>query len=183
MGIRLKRILAKAAPLLFTAAIIWFIWPERDKSELHGRIETITDGDSLKIWLQDTEVTIRLEGIDAPENNQPYGDESRIALKYLALSKFADVEFTGEDYYGRKLANVWVGDIWLNEEMVRNGHAWHFTKYNKDKKLAKAESIAKQKKAGIWANPSSVPPWAWRKKTTPEKRFAEAAPSPPHPLP
>jgi endonuclease YncB( thermonuclease family) len=58
--------------------------------------------------------------------------------------------------------------FFLNGEMVRAGYAWHYQQYsgdcpNKDA-IAVAEEMAKESKAGVWANPNSQPPWVFRRQ-------------------
>ncbi len=45
----------------------------------------------------------------------------------------------GPDRYGRTLGVVWVGDRNINLEMVKDGLAWHYKQFSKDKTLADAE--------------------------------------------
>jgi len=54
-------------------------------------------------------------------------------------------------------------------EMVRQGLAWHFTKYSKDEMLAEAERKAREAKRGLWSDPEPVPPWDHRStRSTPK---------------
>ena len=54
--------------------------------------------------------------------------------------------------------------------MVRQGLAWHFTKYSKDEMLAEAERKAREAKRGLWSDPEPVAPWEWRAKESTAKR-------------
>jgi endonuclease YncB( thermonuclease family) len=47
--------------------------------------------------------------------------------------------------------------------MIRDGHAWHFKRYNKDEKLAEAETEAREAGRGLWADKEPTPPWEFRK--------------------
>jgi len=125
---------------------------------------SVTDGDSLRLKIDGTETVIRLEGIDAPEMDQPDGTESKDFLSFLITGMPLSVEITGRDRYGRDLAVIRTGDLNVNVEMVDAGHAWHFTKYSKDRNLADAELRARKEKFGLWSTPSPIPPWDWRRK-------------------
>lgn len=46
--------------------------------------------------------------------------------------------------------------------LVRQGLAWHFTRYSSEVALARAEAEARRVGAGLWADASPVPPWQWR---------------------
>jgi endonuclease YncB( thermonuclease family) len=52
----------------------------------------------------------------------------------------------------------------IGYQLVRNGLAWHYTKYSKDKRLARAQARAKKAKRGLWKQENPVPPWEWRKR-------------------
>lgn len=60
---------------------------------------------------------------------------------------------------GRILGDVYASDKWINRELVRDGLAWHFTRYDKRKDLADAEVEAREAKRGLWADMEPVPPW------------------------
>jgi len=47
----------------------------------------------------------------------------------LVFSKVVDVEPVTRDRYGRTVAFVRVGDTLVNEELIRQGLAWVFTRY------------------------------------------------------
>lgn len=52
---------------------------------LNGRVVGITDGDTLTLLASgNLQVRIRLEGIDAPELGQPFGNASKQNLSQLA---------------------------------------------------------------------------------------------------
>ena len=70
------------------------------------------------------------------------------------------------DRYGRIVGIVYVGDICVNEEMVKNGLAWVYRRYCKipvcEDWLA-LESEARAEKVGLWSHRSPVPPWEFRR--------------------
>jgi endonuclease YncB( thermonuclease family) len=43
----------------------------QDDPVLAGRVSQVTDGDTIKVQLSSGPITVRLDSIDAPENNQP----------------------------------------------------------------------------------------------------------------
>ena len=47
------------------------------------------------------------------------------------------------DRYKRILGNVYLGEEWVNLELVKAGLAWHYKFYSKDKTMAAAETKAK----------------------------------------
>lgn len=131
----------------------------------------VLDGDTIEVSLNEKETKIRLYGIDAPETDQEYGNESTIKLDMLL--KFEDkIKLTIKDIdrYGRKIAEVYIKnkeskeyDTNVNILMLEHGLSWHYKRYSKDKNYSTAEKNAKEKKIGIWSKIDSVPPWEYRK--------------------
>jgi len=82
----------------------------------------IIDGDTFRL---ENGETVRLIGIDAPELSQPGGVESREYLAHLILGKRITLErgFSERDNYNRLLQFVYIGDVCINEEMIRQGYA------------------------------------------------------------
>lgn len=100
---------------------------------LNGKVVRVSDGDTVVLLDADnTQHKIRLNGIDAPENGQPYGDKSKEYLTSLIARKEVTVEVKGKDRYKRILGVVYLGDTNINAEMIRAGYAWNY-KYSKDK--------------------------------------------------
>ena len=130
-----------------------------------AKVIRIIDGDSIVILTsQNEKVYVRLEGIDCPERKQDFGDKAKQATSDLCFGKTVRVEKTGSDRYGRMLANVYVGNLCINKELVRLGMAWHFNKYNHDPELAELELKARKAKVGLWSRKGAVSPWESRRK-------------------
>jgi endonuclease YncB( thermonuclease family) len=124
------------------------------------------------------QITIRLEGIDAPESNQSFGKKSKEALAALIFGKTVEVKKTGEDRYGRSLGFIFVDSMDVNAQMIEDGWAWHFKKYNDEQRLAALEEEARAEKRGLWADPNPLPPWEFRArkaapKTEPDSSTTE----------
>jgi micrococcal nuclease len=83
---------------------------------------SIVDGDTFRLTNGDT---VRLIGIDAPELSQPGGKMSREYLAHLVLGKPITLERGSEDKdkYNRLLRFVYIGNLCINEEMIRQGYA------------------------------------------------------------
>ena len=127
------------------------------------RVVRVADGDSLTLVGSDgIELSIRLRGIDAPELGQPYGLESKEALQGMLASIPVTLDEPKKGKYGRYVANVFAGELWVNKEMVAGGHAWCDQVNAFDSVLYATEHEAKQRKLGLWSTHDSVPPWVWR---------------------
>lgn len=70
--------------------------------DLAGRVVGILDGDTIDVLTAtNTQVRIRLAGIDAPEKKQPFGQSSKQMLSDLVFSKGVTIEWSKKDRYGR----------------------------------------------------------------------------------
>jgi len=115
-------------------------------------------------------VKVRLAEIDTPERHQAFGTQAKKALSRKIFGKTVKVLYETRDRYGRIIGKIYLGDRWVNKEMVEEGFAWHYKYYSKDKELAAAETTARAKKAGLWSHKDPTPPWEFRRtKRTPKK--------------
>jgi micrococcal nuclease len=90
-------------------------------------VASITDGDTFRAILADgSNEPVRLIGIDSPETGEQLYAEAREFLASLIegneLILVADVSDT--DTFGRLLRYVFVGDLFVNLEMVKSGYAF-----------------------------------------------------------
>ena len=131
-----------------------------------GKVVKVLDGDSINILHQGKPLRIRLAEIDAPEYSQPFWKKSKQALEGYVRGKTVEVEEFDVDQYGRIVGHVYVGNLWVNGELVRNGFAYVYTQYAVSKRLYEYENEAEKNKKGIWRLPEKerVRLWVWRKK-------------------
>jgi micrococcal nuclease len=137
-----------------------------DEGFLFGTVSAIVDGDSLKAKIQGVEMDFRLSDIDAPEMNQSFGPEAKEILVKLVADKEIVVLPTNTDSYGRTVAHLWVGGVYVNRELVNGGAAWFYQELAKGDCLFWVEQRTRVAKRGLWALPpkTHVEPWEWRKK-------------------
>ena len=136
-----------------------------DSKTLTGKVVGITDGDTVTVYTgQGKPIKLRLEGIDAPESKQDFGDASKRHLSGLVFSKNVVIHATGKDRYGRTLGVLYVSDKNVNAMMIRDGFAWHYKQYSSDTELADAEQSARAARRGLWAMANPVAPWEFRRK-------------------
>ena len=132
-----------------------------------AKVVGIADGDTYEALLPDkTTIKIRMEGIDAPEKGMPYYRVAKDYLSKLCFGRDVQITKTTTDRYGRTIARTNVSDQKkeLGLMMIEAGYAWHFKKYSSDPILAAAELEARKMKRGLWADPSPVAPWDYRKE-------------------
>jgi len=135
----------------------------------------IHDGDTLKVVCEDGFTrTIRLYGIDCPENSpkmhpalvQPFGQEATAKLQALVLNKTVQLEITGKDVHHNRLnGRIWLDGKDINLQLVKDGYAWAYPEYLKgeDKKTyITAQTAAKNAKLGLWAQDNPQSPWDYR---------------------
>lgn len=140
------------------------------------KVVGVSDGDTLTALDEENKQhKVRLHGIDAPEIAQPFGAKSREALGRLTVKKTATLHLRGRDRYGRDLARVEVDGKDVNVELVKEGFAWHYTRYDNSPELASAEREAREAKHGLWADKDPVPPWEWRANEREQKAAKRAA--------
>jgi endonuclease YncB( thermonuclease family) len=131
---------------------------------LTGKVVAISDGDTLTI-LDDskTQHKIRLAGIDSPEKKQAFGNKAREALGDKVFQQLVRVEVIDVDRYHREVGRIYLGERFINMEMVRDGFAWRYIQYDKPGEFAAAEADAREHRRGLWTDPNPTPPWEWRK--------------------
>ncbi len=114
---------------------------------------------------------IRLHGIDAPEGRQSCerggvawlcGQEAAKELRELVTGRSVVCETKDVDRYKRLVSVCRVGDIEVNDWLVRQGWALDYRQYSKGA-YAGAEKEAREGNRGLWAGAFDKP-WEWRRK-------------------
>lgn len=138
------------------------------------KVQYVIDGDTVivsKFW---SEIRIRLDSIDCPEDGQHWGNIAKAGLIKLIGGRYVYIEVHGVDEYGRTLATIYLEDdhgskgINVNERMVMLGHAWVMRQYynhlpkSRQYQLNKLERWARSKRVGLWKTSNPIPPWQWR---------------------
>lgn len=93
----------------------------------------VVDGDTIDISIDlglrvSIMTRVRLHGINAPEMRGATLEDAKLSTKYLVdtvLAKQVLVNTIKDrgDKYGRLLAKVWLGDRFINREMIEHGFA------------------------------------------------------------
>lgn len=122
------------------------------------KVTRVVDGDTIEI---EGGQRVRYIGIDTPETVDPrkavqcFGKEASTKNKELVEGKQVRLEkdISETDKYGRLLRYVWVGDIFVNDYLVRQGYA-HSSSYPPDIKyqnqFTQAQNEAKSNYRGLW---------------------------------
>ncbi|WP_025902254.1 thermonuclease family protein [Tatumella sp. UCD-D_suzukii] len=142
-------------------------------TRLIGRVGRVVDGDTLEFLADDRPIPIRvrISDIDAPEKDQPFGQQSRQALAQTVDGNPVAVVVKGYDRYGRTLGLVFAKVckpacifVDVNAEQVKTGMAWAYRFHNKasSPEMLELETKARKKNIGLWSDPDAVEPWKWR---------------------
>jgi endonuclease YncB( thermonuclease family) len=106
---------------------------------VEGRVVGISDGDTITVLDSvNKQRKVRIDGIDAPEKGQAFGERSRQSLAQMAHGKDVRLECHKVDRFGREVCKVWVQpadcprcgktlDVGLAQISV--GLAWWFRRY------------------------------------------------------
>lgn len=129
-------------------------------------VHSIRDGDGPRLVIDGKVTTCRMEGIDAPELDQPGGIEAKDALSRWLIGNKVRYSTNGPDMYGRPIITLFVAGKSINVQLVERGYAMWYRSYSPRRTdLAVAQERAMASKQGIWgAKSPPVPPWRWRRE-------------------
>ena len=170
--------------LALVAVGSWYL-QHREESLLHTtqsiQVDRIVDGDtfvgtiapSANAVLVGKQFRFRLRMVDAPEISQPHGTQATDALNALLFSRRHDREVVcriwEKDTWGRLIADVFTRDniqsavVYVQGELVKDGHAWVFGGFAQDRALVRLAEAAKKAKTGLWAGDTPLEPWIYRR--------------------
>lgn len=142
---------------------------------MRGRVVKVADGDTITVLdAANTQHKIRLQGIDAPEKSQAFGNASRKHLSSLVAGKNVSVKYKSRDKYGRILGTVYADGKDVNLAMLQSGMAWHYKRFDSTPAYAQAESAARAARLGLWSEANPIQPEQFRVGSrVPRDRSAE----------
>ena len=138
--------------------------PSPAPREIEGVVTRVFDGDTVLVVVPSGDsVTVRLNGVDAPEICQPHGVEARRALEEMVLNQPVVAQPRGHDDHGRTLAKLLRGSTDVGDRLVRDGHAWSY-RYRDDKgPYVAQERMAYALYRGLHATRQAVSPREFRR--------------------
>jgi micrococcal nuclease len=128
-----------------------------------ARVTRVIDGDTIEVSIAGETHTVRYIGVDTPETVHPtepveyMGQEASDKNKELVGGKTVGLEkdVSETDKYGRLLRYVYLGDLFVNAELVRLGYAQVST-YPPDVKyqdlFLQLQQEARDAGRGLWAS-------------------------------
>lgn len=132
-----------------------------------GKVTEVLDGDTVYVTPKGgARKRVVLDRIDAPEFDQPFGEESKRLLTDLVLGKTVDVKWSQRDSKGTTFGVLFVkhekGAVDVNLSMILSGAAWYGGNADDIPAYPKAEANARAAKIGLWSQPDPVKPADWR---------------------
>lgn len=88
-------------------------------AELRGTVSHVRDGDTIEV----ESIPIRLNGVSAPELDEPLGQASKTYMQELVLNKHIQCELKGEKTYDRFVGNCYLGEKDIGAEIIKAGLA------------------------------------------------------------
>lgn len=162
----MKKTLLLSVALLIIGAVLFVGLKSKSEDVIGGGSEylvlKVIDGDTIEV---EKLGKVRYIGIDTPETKhpsrgpEPYGREAYEANKRLVEGKTIRVELdvAERDKYGRMLAYIYLGDLFVNAWLVEQGYARVMT-YPPNVKYAdlflKLERKARESAQGLWGIPA-----------------------------
>jgi len=126
-----------------------------------ARVTDVVDGDTIVL---DSGAEVRLTGIQAPKlplgrrgfRAWPLAEAAKAAMVEISHGRRVSLSYSGAtvDRWGRLLAQVRAGDVWLQQDMLRRGLARVYTFADNREHAAvfyAAERDARRNRRGIWA--------------------------------
>ena len=99
------------APRCWPAVVVVVSWVSLTPAEeFAGKVVGVSDGDTITVLRDRAPVKVRLKGIDCPEMGQDFGSRAKSVTSELAFGKVVKVHPSGQDRYGRTVANVVLPD-------------------------------------------------------------------------
>jgi micrococcal nuclease len=155
--------------LLLVAVVLlrpWESWDELGGEASSGSAQAyvtrVVDGDTVEVQLNGSEEDVRYIGVDTPETVKPgapvdcFGPQASTFNHRLVERRRVRLVFGEEqrDQYGRLLAYVYLGDRFVNAELVRRGLARTLTIPPNDRfaeRLKRLEIAAARAGRGLWS--------------------------------
>jgi endonuclease YncB( thermonuclease family) len=138
--------------------------PAAARPVLIGTVTHVTDGDTIVVQLDSGPVTVRLDSIDTPEYDQPWGPRASMALAERIDGQRVALEVVTQDRYDRLVAVVFFGEQNINAWLVEQGDAWAYRRYLRDDEYCTWEAEARKVRRGLWSLAENHwrAPWEWR---------------------
>ena len=140
-----------------------------EASTLVGQVTEINGGDVITVFNLNRPVRIKLLAVDAPEDDQAFGDVAKKHLSDLVYEKSVVVEYWGIAADGSLVGRVMLNNVDIGAQMIRDGAAW-FDPNNQGRLSVadraiyqQSELAARSERRGLWQAEAPVAPWEFVK--------------------
>lgn len=123
-----------------------------------GRVTHVVNGHSVDVLMKAKRVRVRLAGIDAPREGQPFGLRSRQSLVQLCSGEIATVETTGKSDSGSVVGRVECAGTDAGAEQIRRGMARVSDRAGAGLQLSALEDEARGAHRGLWSTQTTIAP-------------------------
>lgn len=147
---KLVLILGPLSLLLLTSlSFNWYLFREVEELGAGYQVVEVFDGDSFSLK---TSQNIRLGDLNAPGLDDCLGQEAKKRLEELVLGKRIRLAETVRDRFGRTIASVYLGDIFINQVILEEGWGRYEPVGSKSKgeELKAASHRAREAKKGVY---------------------------------
>ena len=158
--------IGSAVLLVLVALVVLRPWENAADADslppvMTAEVMRAVDGDTLEVALGERREDVRLIGVDTPETVKPdtpvqcFGEEASAFTHRIADGRQARLELGVErrDIYGRLLAYVRIGPMFVNAALLRKGFARTLTIAPNDRFAAlfdRLETKAARAGRGLW---------------------------------
>jgi endonuclease YncB( thermonuclease family) len=98
-----------------------------EPNTLTGTVTHVRDGDTIEV----SEVPIRLNGVSAPELDEPLGERSRIFMRDLVMGQPVRCELNGQKTYDRFVGTCYLGGKDIGISIIETGLALDCPRYSR----------------------------------------------------
>lgn len=118
----------------------------------------VVDGDTIHVDIDGQDLRVRYIGVDTPERDMPFYEDATDFNAALVEGQIVTLvkDVSETDRYDRLLRYIFVGDTFINYELVRQGYAVSVT-FPPDVACAEvfgeAERLAREEGLGLWGEP------------------------------
>lgn len=172
------------AACLFMAA--WSpAWADDRSGPFVGTVTNVSEGDVLQVLASETPRTVRIFGVDCPDDGQSGFDQATSFTRALVENSELVFEPKGTDIFDRLVCEVVLPDGRnLSRELAREGWAWRYKVHaEKDLVLTRLTFEAMESKRGFWAHAAPLAPWDFRSERTGDEIYFPFVDEPTAPVP
>ncbi len=147
----------------------------QDSTYVKATVMAVHDLDTWKVKIGETDLYVRLWGIDGAEIFSPYvcntqenGRETGDTVRKEMKGKEVFLKFMGLDVFKRQVVKVNYLGFDYNTQLVARGMAWVVKTKDMDKSeykiLIEYKKLALKNRIGLFVNPKAISPELFRKK-------------------